>query len=44
VRGASGDLNYAPDARAPSGAIEIWGVATEDGRFSTTTLEIKRSE
>jgi branched-chain amino acid transport system substrate-binding protein len=44
VRGASGDLDFAPHTRAPSGSIEIWGVADQDGRFSTTTLDIKHSE
>jgi branched-chain amino acid transport system substrate-binding protein len=43
VRGASGDLDYDPATRAPSGPIEIWGVASSEGMFSTRGIEIRRS-
>jgi branched-chain amino acid transport system substrate-binding protein len=43
LRGASGPLDYDLATRAPSGAIEIWGVAGENGRFSMTPLEVKEA-
>ena len=43
LRGASGELDYDLATRAPSGAIEIWGVAGENGRFSMTPLEVKEA-
>jgi branched-chain amino acid transport system substrate-binding protein len=39
VRGASGELNYDPATKQLSAPIEIWGVASEDGRFVTTPLD-----